>query len=97
MKGEEKEVQTMVNGEQRKITEYVPFSGERAYQENWCVDIYRHRWRNNMSPLPSTSAYDAERDNQGSFDTGMVAPGLTNAEAYDNTESYAATAEPTEA
>ena len=97
MKGEEKEVQTMVNGEQRKITEYVPFSGERAYQENWCVDIYRHRWRNNMSPFPSTSPYDAERDTQGSFDTGMVAPGLTNAEAYDNTESYAATAEPTEA
>ena len=97
MKGEEKEVQTLVNGAPRTITEYVPFAGEQAYHGNWCVEIYRHRWRNNLAPLPSTSAYDAERSRQGSFDTGMVAPGLSNAEAYDNAESYAATAEPSPA
>lgn len=43
------------------LTETAPLPGENAYAGNWAVQIYRDRHLNNLPPLPSAQAYDAER------------------------------------
>tara|TARA_R100000781_G_scaffold47338_2_gene31839 strand:- start:269 stop:802 length:534 start_codon:yes stop_codon:yes gene_type:complete len=60
-------VMNKVSGREEPTTTTAPIPGEAAYTGNWAVEIYRDRWLNNLPPLPTTQAYDAERDRFGSF------------------------------
>ena len=60
-------VMNKVSGREEAVITNAPIPGEEAYTGNWAVEIYRDRWSNNLPPLPTTQAYDAERARNGSF------------------------------
>ena len=66
----------------KTVKEMSPRPGEDAFVGNWAVDIYRDRWANNLAPLPSTMAYNAERESQGGFDSSLDGQTMANADQY---------------
>lgn len=69
-------VRNTISGKEEVVKTQAPVPGDDAYIGNWAVEIYRDRWLNNLPPLPSTQAYDVERDRMGSYGGGIDAEAL---------------------
>ena len=76
-------VMNKASGKEESITTNAPIPGEEAYTGNWAVEIYRDRWLDNLTPLPTTQAYDAERARNGSFGETYDAEQLSAAAAME--------------
>jgi hypothetical protein len=76
-------VMNKASGREESITTNAPIPGEEAYAGNWAVEIYRDRWLDNLTPLPTTQAYDAERARNGSFGETYDAEQLSAAAAME--------------
>ena len=77
-------VMNKVSGREEAVMTNAPIPGEGAYTGNWAVEIYRDRWLDNLTPLPTTQAYDAERARNGSFGDTYDAEQLSAAAAMED-------------
>ena len=73
-----------ISGKEEAVMTNAPIPGEEAYTGNWAVEIYRDRWLNDLPPLPTTQAYDAERARNGSFGDTYDAEQLSAAAAMED-------------
>ena len=76
-------VMNKASGREEAVMTNAPIPGEEAYTGNWAVEIYRDRWLDNLTPLPTTQAYDAERARNGSFGDTYDAEQLSAAAAME--------------
>ena len=72
-------IMNKITGREETMMTTSPIPGEGAYEGNWAVEIYRDRWQDNMTPLPTTQAYDAERETSGLYDDSYNAEELAGA------------------
>ena len=77
-------VMNKASGREEAVMTNAPIPGEGAYTGNWAVEIYRDRWLDNLTPLPTTQAYDAERARNGSFGDTYDAEQLSAAAAMED-------------
>ena len=77
-------VMNKASGREEAVMTNAPIPGEGAYTGNWAVEIYRDRWSNDLPPLPTTQAYDAERARNGSFSDTYDAEQLSAAAAMED-------------
>ena len=77
-------VMNKASGREEAVMTNAPIPGEEAYTGNWAVEIYRDRGLDNLTPLPTTQAYDAERARNGAFGDTYDAEQLSAAAAMED-------------